>query len=64
MRNYKIPIMKEFYKFLNENKPISLIVAFYRFNTAFSINHKEALAVYLDFRNDEIMDFLKYFEEL
>ena len=62
MRNYKKREMNEFFKFLNENKPISLIDAFYRFNTAFSINHKEALAVYLDFRNDEIMDFLSYFE--
>ena len=62
MRNYKIPIMKEFYKFLNENKSISLIDAFYRFNMGFSINHKEAMSVYLDFRNDEIMDFLRYFE--
>ena len=64
MRNYKKREMNEFFKFLNENKPISLIDAFYKFHNTDSINYKDALTVYTDFRKDEAMDFLKYFEEL
>ena len=64
MRNYKKTIMNEFYKLLSENKRMLCIDAFYKFHNTDSINYKDALTVYTDFRKDEVMDFLKYFEEL
>ena len=64
MRNYKKREMNEFYKLLSENKRMLCIDAFYKFHNTDSINYKDALNVYTDFRKDEAMDFLKYFEEL
>ena len=64
MRNYKKREMNEFYKLLCENKRMLCIDAFYKFHNTDSINYKDALTVYTDFRKDEAIDFLKYFEEL